>query len=241
MTDEQLIAELEAQRDLMVSVSTGGPRIQSVNRQYVERRTRILAELRPRRLDDPNPHADLWAWHGRWSSGDMADYKSRRTYVASLYNPLVDRIRSGTGAMGAELFDEPTGWPRVDRGVEEVRRALEHASTEEQFQVVGLLCRETLVSVAQVVYTSALHKPSDGSVPSDTDAKRMLDSYIAVELAGGPNEALRRHAKAALVLANDLQHHRTADYRQAALCAEATTSVVNLLAIISGQRDRPKS
>jgi len=119
MTDEQLIAELEAQRDLMVSVSTGGPRIQSVNRQYVERRTRILAELRPRRLDDPNPHADLWAWHGRWSSGDMADYKSRRTYVASLYNPLVDRIRSGTGAMGAELFDEPTGWPRVDRGVEE--------------------------------------------------------------------------------------------------------------------------
>ena len=68
-------------------------------------------------------------------------------------------------------------------------------------------------------------------------AKRMLDAYIAAELSGGPNESARRHAKAALTLANDLQHHRTADYRQAALCAEATTSVVNLIAIISGQRD----
>lgn len=74
--------------------------------------------------------------------------------------------------------------------------------------------------------------------PSETDAKRMLDSYIATELAGGPNEGLRRHAKAALSLANDLQHSRTADYRQAALCAEASTSVVNIVAIISGRRDR---
>jgi hypothetical protein len=67
---------------------------------------------------------------------------------------------------------------------------------------------------------------------------RMLDSYIATELAGGANEIMRRYAKAALTLANYLQHHRIADYRQAALCAEATTSVVNLIAIISGRHDR---
>jgi hypothetical protein len=66
----------------------------------------------------------------------------------------------------------------------------------------------------------------------------MLDGYIAQELAGAPHEGVRRHAKAALALANDLQHHRTADYRQAALCAEATTSVVNLIAIVCGRRDR---
>ena len=39
-------------------------------------------------------------------------------------------------------------------------------------------------------------------------------------------------------LTNDLQHHRTATFRQAALCAEATASVVNLVAIISGRRDK---
>ena len=45
---------------------------------------------------------------------------------------------------------EPTGWTRVDRNVTEVRKRLETATMEEQFQAVGLLCRETLISLAQV-------------------------------------------------------------------------------------------
>ena len=86
----------------------------------------------------------------------------------------------------------------------------------------------------------------DLPIPNENDHTRaglgfgIWVTYIAVELAGGPNESVRRHAKAALTLATDLQHHRTADYRQAALCAEATTSVVNLIAIISGRRDRAR-
>lgn len=65
-----------------------------------------------------------------------------------------------------------------------------------------------------------------------------LDAYIVVELEGGANEGARHHAKSALALANDLQHHRTATFRQAAICTEATTSVVNSVAILSGRRDR---
>ncbi len=61
--------------------------------------------------------------------------------------------------------------------------------------------------------------------------------YLANELAGEPNKVARQHAKAALDLANELQHKRTAIFRHAALCAEATASVVNLIAILSGQRD----
>jgi len=238
MTDEELIKEIEAQRALMVAVATGGPRIQEVNQQYIEQRERIAAELRRRGLEDPNPHGDLWAWYGRWSAGDMPSWASRRAHLSEMYQPLIDRIRSGPSATGVQLFQEPTGWPRVDRGIYEIRRSLEQAEPEEQFQAVGLLCRETLISLAQVVYDPQRHQSVDNVEPSETDAKRMLDAYIAVELSGGPNEGVRRHAKAALALANDLQHHRTADYRQAALCAEATTSVVNLIAIISGRRDR---
>jgi hypothetical protein len=135
------------------------------------------------------------------------------------------------------VFPEPTGWERVDRGVYEIRRRLEQAQNEEQFQAVGLLCRETLISLAQIVFDAQRHPTGDGVVPSDTDAKRMLDAYVAVELAGGANDGVRRHAKAALALANDLQHRRTADSRQAAPCAEATTSMVNIIAVISGRRD----
>ncbi len=238
MTDDELIAEVENQRNLMTAVATGGPRIQDVNEQYIERRSRIAAELRRRNIDDPNPHGDLWAWYGRWSAGDMPGWNSRRVHVSKMYQPLIDWIKGGPSGTRAQLFEEPTGWPRVDRGIYEVRRRLEQAETEEQFQAVGVLCREVLISLAQVVYDPERHPSEDGVTPSNTDAKRMLDSYIAAELLGGPNEELRRHAKAALSLANNLQHHRFANRREAALCAETTTYVVNIVAIISGRRDR---
>lgn len=238
MTDDELIAEIEAQRSLMVAVATGGPRIQEVNQEYTERRGRIATELRRRNVTDPNPHGDLWSWYGRWSAGDMPSYRSRRVYLSEMYQPLVDQIRAGPSTTGTRIFEQPTGWTRVDRGIYEIRRSLERAENEEQFQGVGLLCREVLISVAQVVYDPQRHPADDGVHPSETDAKRMLENYIAVELSGGPNEGVRRHAKAALNLANDLQHNRVADYRQAALCAEATTAVVNIIAIISGRRDR---
>lgn len=236
MTDAELINAIEAQRALMVAVATGGPRIQEVNGQYIQRRAEIADELQRRGLEDPNPHGDLWAWYGRWSGGDMPSWAARRAYVSGLYQALIDQIRAA-GAAAPRVFQEPTGWERVDRGVYEIRRRLEQAENEEQFQAVGLLCRETLISLAQVVYEPQRHPTEDGVVPSETDAKRMLDAYVAVELAGGANEGVRRHAKAALTLANDLQHHRTAEFRQAALCAEATTSVVNIIAVISGRRD----
>jgi hypothetical protein len=221
----------------MVAVATGGPPIHTVNDEYNERRAVIAPELRKRGLDDPNPHSDLWVWYGRWRTGDMPTYQSRREYLAQLYEPLLDRLR--TSRDGAQLFEEPIGWPRVDRGLAEVRRRLNESESEEQFQAVGLLCREVLISVAQAVYDTARHPPTDGVPPSNTDAKRMLDAYAAIELAGGPNEGIRRHAKAALALALDLQHRRTATYRDAALCSEATISMANIVAIISGRRDRP--
>lgn len=69
MTDDDLVKELEAQRQLMIAVATDGPRIQSVDQQYQERRGRIGAALKHRGLRDPSPYSDLWAWYGKWSSG----------------------------------------------------------------------------------------------------------------------------------------------------------------------------
>jgi len=134
------------------------------------------------------------------------------------------------------IFDEPTGWPKVDRQVQEVRMRLDTADSEEECQAVGLLCREVLISVGQAVYDPIKHKSPDGVIPSDTDAGRILESIFITELQEGADEEARTHARAALRLALALQHKRTADYKTAALCAEATVSVVNLLAIITGRR-----
>lgn len=137
-----------------------------------------------------------------------------------------------------EVFAEPTGWDRVDLEVKEIFGRLRQARAEAQFQGVGHLCRELLISVARAVYDPSRHPPLDEKVASHTDAKRMLESYFAVELAGGGNADARKHARAAVDLANSVQHDRAATFRDAALCAEAAMSVVRIVAIVSGRRDQ---
>lgn len=137
-----------------------------------------------------------------------------------------------------EIFEEPTGWARVDRQMDEVRLRLTEATAEEQFQAVGHLCREVLISLAQAVYDPKSHPTLDGVAPSRTDAKRMLEGFFAAELAGSGNAAARKHARAAFDLANSVQHDQSATFRDAALCAEAALSVIRIAAIVSGRRER---
>jgi len=135
----------------------------------------------------------------------------------------------------AIIFDEPTGWNQVDRQIQEIRLRLLEADSEEKFQTIGLLSRETIISLAQIVYDPDKHGYPDGIKSSSSDAARMLEAFFITELSGSSNEEARGLAKNILRLANALQHRRTADYRMAALCAETTTSVVNLVAIIMGR------
>lgn len=227
---------LEAQKDLMISVATGGPRIETKDQDYKTRRKLIAARLSEIGKKDPNPFEDLWAWYGRWRSGDLPTYQSRRDYVRTLYQPLLEQLAGTESVNPAEPSREPTGWEKVDRVIDELVNRLASAKDEEHFQTVGLLCRECIISLAQVVYDPSAHVTSDGITPSKTDAYRMLEAYFSSEYTGSANEALRRHAKASLSLANELQHKRTASYKEAALCAEATRTVVNIVAITSGKR-----
>ena len=232
MNDSDLLSALEYLRDTMRSVATGGRRIDDVNEEFQETYGRVGKALKQRGIPNPLPFSDLWHWYDRWKSGDMPSYQSRRMYVSELFAPLVNQVRSGR----AESF-EPTGWARVDRTVDELRARLASATAEEHFQAVGLLCREALISLGQAVYRADRHPTVDGVKPSTTDAKRMLEAFISVEFGGSSNEEARKHIRSALDLAVNLQHRRTAAFRDAAMCAEATTAVINIVAIISGRRD----
>jgi hypothetical protein len=90
--------------------------------------------------------------------------------------------------------------------------------------------------LAQAVYDPQKHRSDNNIDPSKTDANRMLEAYFSSEFSGNTNEVLRKHAKAALALAVELQHKRTANYKHAALCSEATRTVVNIVAITSGKK-----
>lgn len=132
----------------------------------------------------------------------------------------------------------PSDWDQVDRALQKARTQLSCARDVEDFQNVGLLCREVLISTAQVVYDPDRHPPLDGVIPSNTDAKRQLDSFFAAELAGSSNEEMRKHARSAVDLANTLVHKRTASLTLGSLCFVATSSVVSLITIVTVNRDQ---
>lgn len=237
MDNNELIRNLEELRRIMRDVSTGCLNIQHIEEEYRRLWEAVDNELRCRGIENPIIYRDLWEWYERWSSGDLPTYASRRVFVSQLFNPIIDHIKRGSPGSPPE----PTGWARVDRTVGVIRYDLERAKNEEQFQAIGLLCREALISLAHEVYSAQRHPSTDGTVPSQTDVKRMLTDYISFELRDSTNEEARKFAIAAINLALALQHRRTANFKQAAMCMEATIAVVNIIAIVSGQRYRDPS
>lgn len=83
------------------------------------------------------------------------------------------------------------------------------------------------------MYDQTIHETLDGVRPSDTDANRMLEAYIAHVFPGQSNKEVRAHARASLSLALNLQHRRTATPHLAALCVEATASTTAVVSIIA--------
>lgn len=233
--NDTLYAEILIHRNELIAVSTGRRRIQDLDDYYKARHRRISSALATRGIDNPNPFESLWDWYQKWKA-EFGSYAERRRFINDMYKPLIARIVNAPEPVVPPR--EPTGWDRVDRAVEKARGRMESANHEEDYQTIGLLCREILISLGQAVYDPSVHTTPDGVIPSPTDAGRMIEAFIAHTTPGGSNENVRRHAKAALQLAVELQHRRTADFRAAALCLEATSSTVNIVTILSGRRDR---
>lgn len=128
---------------------------------------------------------------------------------------------------------EPTHWEKVDRQVTAMRNQLTRAASEEDFQAVGHLGREAMISLAQVVINPAEAVGEDGKLPSSTDAARLLDAYIGKALPGGGNEALRKAVRGVVQATSAVVHDRNATPMDAALVAELVSSSVQLVHILA--------
>jgi hypothetical protein len=230
-----LLALINAERAQMTAVSTGGPNIKSVNAEYKDRRTAIVELCALLGIGDPNPYPDLWDWYGKWSS-DLPRWRDRREHLRDLFTSTEQALQNIAAGRETVPEREATGWERVDLEQSKAREALARAKTFVEFQSVGMHCRECIISLAQAVYVADRHAAAADKPPSATDAKRMLEAVIAVELGGSGNDEIRKHGRSTLDVANALTHDRSADARDAALCLEATASLCNQLAIIMRPR-----
>ncbi|AIY13999.1 hypothetical protein [Cellulophaga baltica] len=229
---DQLVAEINYLKDVMISVSTGGQRIQDINDEYQRRFATVASALNRLTIENPNAFSDLWQWYARWSAGEMPQYRDRRAFIGEMYGPLLKTLQETEQPELLNISVNLSGWERIERSVKEIKMRLKQANAEEGFQAVGLLCRETIISLAQAIYVEEKHPTLDGVKASKTDAKRMLDAYVAVELTGSSNANLRRYARASSDLANELTHKRTATSKDASLCSSATITLVNLIGIL---------
>lgn len=231
---DNLIKDVEYLKNIMISVATGGQKIQEANNVYQEKYQKVNKALQRLNLQNSNPYSDLWDWYGKWSS-DFQHYRERRAYIKEMYESLLKTLEENEDSELISVTVDLTGWERIERTIQQIKSQQAKANNEEQFQMVGLLCRETIITLAQTVYDPQKHPIVDDIKISKTDAKRMLEAYITVELSGSSNEALRKYAKSTLDLANELIHKRTASKKDSALCSTATLSLINFIGTIEGR------
>ena len=152
--------------------------------------------------------------------------------VAELKKRLFERHSAFSISPVFDQNSEPTGWVRVDRSIEEMKARYKAADTEEKYQAIGMLGRETLISIAQQVFIKDKHPSIDGTDIGSTDTKRMLDAYLSHELKD-ESEKIVKYAKSAVDMCNQLTHDRNATKRAAAICIIGVSSIAALVKEIS--------
>ncbi|MDR1973976.1 MAG: hypothetical protein LBQ31_04795 [Bacteroidales bacterium] len=228
---KELIRQVEYLKETMISVATGGPKIQSIDEQYQQVYYDVERLLKKLDVENPNPHNTLWNWYSKWSN-DIHSYQGRREYINGIYNPLISILSEAEGAKTVDVKVDLSDWDKINRNIIEINKREKQALDEEQFQAVGMLCRELITTLALIVFDLEKHTSLDGTDIGRTDAKRMLDAYIAVAIAGGESEELRAYAKATNRLANALTHKRTATKKEMMLCTSATIALINFIGVL---------
>lgn len=230
-SQQELLKHINYLKNILISVSTGGPRIQSVEPQYKQTYEYVKRQLKRIDVDNPNDYDSLWNWHGKWSN-NIPSYQGRRDHINEMYKPLIDILSEVEDTRIVDIRVDLQGWDKINRSIGEIKNRERQAQNEEQFQAVGMLCRELIITLAQTIFDSTKHPSIDGTAISKTDAKRMLEAYVAVVLAGNESEELRAYARTTNKFANTLTHKRTATKKEMMLCTSATLALINFIGVL---------
>ena len=133
-------------------MATGGDdfRLKHVQRQYRDRRRRLVDALRQRGLAYPFPWQDLSQWYGYWTGNDLSTYEQRRVTIRGLVAPTVAALeQQRSGLTVTDPGGGPLTWAALDA------------------RLTGLVTDSTARSVATISKTSGGGRArSSSSVPS---------------------------------------------------------------------------
>ena len=220
-------------KSIMVSVATGGNRIQEEDDRFKKLHALVERDCKKLNLTYNNTFYSLWDWFGKWKA-DFPKYQERRNFINELFAPTLAYFEDTESYSNIETIVELDDWERIKRTVIKIKRESNNAKDEEDFQTIGLLCRDVIISLAQAVYNPMIHGATDdtGKRIGNADAVRMIGNYVSVKLNGSHNKELRAYAKATNDLANQLTHKRSATKKDMLLIVSSTIALINFIGII---------
>lgn len=180
----------------------------------------------------------LWEWNRYYKdvNNNLSTYQSRRVYIDDLFHKTEILLKDGPQNVISETVTIDD-WEDIERRMVKIKQAVAIASDIEDYQSVGLRCREIIISIAKTVYNPTIHgeRSDDGSVIGECDAVRQLSNYFMTTLKGKENEELRAYAKATNKMANALTHRNTSTKTEMLLCVNATVALINFVGILEGK------
>jgi hypothetical protein len=226
---ERLLDQVAA---LMVSVSTGGPEIKSVDSDYKRDYRALGAVLKRLGITNPNPFGDLWRWYGKWSDGGLPSYASRRIFVSEMYAPARDALEGHASAayeIAGATDDGPTGWADVDAKMGKLRRRMREADDVDDFKALGLLCVSVIEALGRAAFDPGRHLPAAHDDPHPNAARERLGLFLTAVTPGKRFEEVRTLIRASWRQAEAVKHRNEPNRTDAGIAADATALLVAMV------------
>lgn len=155
-------------------------------------------------------------------------------YTLSFHIGLMERVQARREMAGGDKALEFLS--TTHRKIYQAQLALDGADEIEDFQAIGLQCRETMTAFTrEIILAGLLDDLADP--PKKGDFVAWAEYLIGAMAAGGAAEYVRGYLKAICrkgwQLANWLTHARNANRADAALCVSATEHVISSLIRLS--------
>ena len=232
---EELRLCIEKIREIMILVATFKTRIEEEEDRYKSLVQKAYSECLKLNVPYTNPYYSLWDWHRKWKN-DFPTYQERRIYVNNLFSYTLSFFDDNENE-SMELLVKLDEWERIKRTITKIKRDSISAKNEEDFQSVGLLCRDVIISLAQSVYIPFIHGEYDesGTKISNTDAVRMIGNYLRPIMQGKQHKELRDYARVTNAIANQLTHKRTATRTDMLLAINSTIALINFIGILENK------
>ena len=209
--------------------------------QHVERIKREVVLGETYEIWDVTTDKERW-----WVITNLTNLYSQRhfpslDYTLSFHIGLMARLRSRSGAVDS---NDPSPFDEVFRRMDQAEQRFGQAVEGEDYQSVGMLLREALISLIAAVRRRAT-VPDGTDLPQDSNFTGWSDVLLNILCGGGSNKELRQHlkniAKETWQLTNWLTHHRSASKTATSIAMHSCqTTVGHFIQVLERSRTERK-